>query len=79
MTNNFFRWQFMTDDSDIGFGVFKRTASEDQKKENMEEIVETQRVNSHFVPEDGSVVCKDPGTCELKKKTNLCAVVTLFI
>ena len=54
----------MTDDNDIGFGVFRRTADAKQKKGEMEEIVETQRVNSHFVPEDGSVICKDPGTCE---------------
>jgi len=62
VANSILRWQFMTDDNDIGFGVFKKTAEERQNKGDMEEVVPTDRVNSHMVPEDGSVICKEPGT-----------------
>ncbi|XP_012940167.1 SEC14-like protein 2 [Aplysia californica] len=56
------RWQFKTDGFDIGFGVLKKTADGPQKSAEMEEVVATQRVNSHMVPEDGMVQCKEAGT-----------------
>jgi hypothetical protein len=57
-------WNFWTDDNDIAFGVYRRTTSSGlrQKKEDMEEVVATCRVNSHLVPESGTVVCDLPGT-----------------
>ncbi len=61
----FCRWQFMSEGNDIGFGVFRRTADERQKAGEMVEVVTSERVNSHMVPEDGSIVCDTPGTCKL--------------
>ncbi|GFO27387.1 sec14-like protein 2 [Plakobranchus ocellatus] len=58
-------WQFKTDGFDIGFGVYKRTCDQRQKARDMEAVLELGRVNSHMVPEDGSVQCLHTGTCEL--------------
>lgn len=30
----------------------------------MQEVVPTQRYNSHLVPEDGSLTCELPGVCK---------------
>ncbi|XP_076453383.1 SEC14-like protein 2 [Babylonia areolata] len=56
------RWQFKTDGFDIGFGVFRKTGEGRQKAGEMEAVMASVRVNSHLIPEDGSVTCKDPGT-----------------
>ncbi len=55
----------MSEGNDIGFGVFRRTADERQKAGEMVEVVTSERVNSHMVPEDGSIVCDTPGTCKI--------------
>ena len=60
----FYRWQFWTEGMDIGFGVFLRTADKKQKKDEMEEVVISSRVNSHIIPEDGSLTCEKTGTCK---------------
>ena len=58
--NRHFRWEFKTEDHDIGFGVFYQSL-----KGNVP-VVETSRVNSHVVAEDGSCVCEEPGICKLR-------------
>ena len=55
----------MTEDNDIGFGVFKRTTDERQKKGDMIEVVKSERVDSHLIPEEGSVMIDEPGQCRL--------------
>jgi len=62
-----FRWQFMTDSSDIGFGVtYKVILDNGDSKVKEEVVVPSGRLNSHMVPEDGSVTCENPGLCESK-------------
>nr|UXK97413.1 retinal-binding protein [Babylonia areolata] len=50
------RWEFKTDDFDIGFGVHVL------RNGKRETVVATERVNSHIVPEDGSITCQHPAT-----------------
>lgn len=56
------RWQFKTDGFDIGFGVFQKTSGGRQKVGEMVPVLPTDRVNSHLIPEDGSVTCKEAGS-----------------
>ncbi|KAG9487162.1 SEC14-like protein 2 [Eleutherodactylus coqui] len=61
------RWQFQTDGGDIGFGVFRKTkAGERQKAGEMDEVLLTERYNSHMVPEDGTLTCTEAGTYVLR-------------
>ena len=60
----FRRWQFWTEGQDIGFGVFRRTSDSRQKKGEMEELLKSERVNCHIIPEDGTMTCDAAGTCE---------------
>ncbi|KAL8578700.1 hypothetical protein ACOMHN_045688 [Nucella lapillus] len=53
------RWEFKTDNFDIGFGV---NVIRDGKREA---VVAVERVNSHIVPEDGSLTCQHTGTYEV--------------
>ena len=62
-------WQFRSEGNDIGFGVFKRTADTRQKASEMEELMKSERVNSHMVPENGEMPCPEPGTCKLPSYT----------
>uniref|UniRef100_A0A8C1R5J0 SEC14-like lipid binding 7 n=1 Tax=Cyprinus carpio TaxID=7962 RepID=A0A8C1R5J0_CYPCA len=56
------RWKFASEGSDIGFGLFLKTKGNETKKvEAMQEIVPTERYNSHLVPEDGSYTCEESG------------------
>ncbi|KAI7793634.1 SEC14-like protein 2 [Triplophysa rosa] len=60
--NCLLRWQFASEGSDIGFGLFLKTKGNDTKKrEDVQEIIPIQRYNSHLVPEDGSHTCEDAG------------------
>ncbi|XP_065119525.1 SEC14-like protein 2 [Paramisgurnus dabryanus] len=60
--NCLLRWQFVSEGSDVGFGLFLKTKGNDTNKgEAMQEILPVQRYNSHLVPEDGSYTCEDPG------------------
>ncbi|KAM7304229.1 hypothetical protein ISCGN_014129 [Ixodes scapularis] len=56
------RWEFQTENYDIGFGVF--FAPPDDGK--LQELVAMTRVNCHLVPEDGMLVCSHPGKYVLK-------------
>lgn len=59
------RWQFATESADIGFGVFlKERKGEWKKATQMQEVVPSQRYNAHLVPEDGSLICQQPGVCK---------------
>lgn len=59
------RWQFATENADIGFGVFlKDRKGPCRKATQMQEVVPSQRYNAHLVPEDGSLTCEQPGVCE---------------
>ncbi|XP_051887849.1 SEC14-like protein 2 [Pristis pectinata] len=61
------RWQFMTENADIGFGVYLKTKiGERQKAGEMVEMVSSQRYNSHLVPEDGTLTCMEPGIYVLR-------------
>lgn len=61
------RWQFASDGSDIGFGIYlKPKAGVKQKIAEMQEVLPTTRYNAHLVPEDGSYTCEEPGICTYK-------------
>ncbi|XP_026198079.1 SEC14-like lipid binding 8 [Anabas testudineus] len=61
------RWQFASEGADIGFGVFlKAKKGEWKKAAQMQEVVLSQRYNSHLVPEDGSLTCELPGVYVLR-------------
>ncbi|XP_049520711.1 SEC14-like protein 2 [Dermacentor silvarum] len=67
------RWEFQTENYDIGFGVFfvpdsNGTVNGDGGggSGDMQELVAMQRVNCHLVPEDGMLVCNAPGKYVLK-------------
>ncbi|KAK7087548.1 SEC14-like protein 2 [Littorina saxatilis] len=64
--NCYIRWQFKTDGFDIGFGVFRKTGEGRQKAGEMDVVLPSDRVNSHLIPEDGSVTCKETGTYVLR-------------
>ncbi|XP_016108990.1 SEC14-like protein 2 isoform X3 [Sinocyclocheilus grahami] len=56
------QWQFASEGSDIGFGLFLKTKGNETKKvEAMQAILPSERYNSHLVPEDGSYTCEEPG------------------
>ena len=55
------RWQFLTEDHAISFGVFRKT---DDKHGDLEEIYKSAKCSSHLFPEDGSITCQQPGTCK---------------
>uniref|UniRef100_A0A8C2BGI4 SEC14-like lipid binding 7 n=1 Tax=Cyprinus carpio TaxID=7962 RepID=A0A8C2BGI4_CYPCA len=60
--NCILRWTFASEGSDIGFGLFLKTKGNETKKvEAMQEILPTERYNSHLVPEDGSYTCEESG------------------
>ncbi|XP_009303977.1 SEC14-like protein 2 [Danio rerio] len=60
--NCLLRWQFASEGSDIGFGLFLKTkGSETKKVEDMQEILRNERYNAHLVPEEGSYTCEEPG------------------
>ncbi|KAL1791051.1 SEC14 2 isoform X1 [Sigmodon hispidus] len=61
------RWQFMSEGSDVGFGIFLKTKmGERQKAGEMTEVLPNQRYNSHMVPEDGTLTCSEPGIYVLR-------------
>jgi len=55
------RYQFLSEGNDIGFGIFRRTSDERQKKGDMVEIVKSQRVESHLIPEEGNILLEEAG------------------
>lgn len=61
------RWQFVSDGSDIGFGIYMKTKIDvKQKITEMREMLPTTRYNAHLVPEDGSYACEEPGICKYR-------------
>ncbi|XP_024422723.1 SEC14-like protein 4 [Desmodus rotundus] len=61
------RWQFASDGTDIGFGVFLKTKKgEKQRVGEMTEVLPSQRYNAHLVPEDGSLTCINAGVYVLR-------------
>ncbi|XP_046497235.1 SEC14-like protein 2 isoform X7 [Equus quagga] len=67
------RWQFMSDGSDIGFGIFLKTkVGERQRAGEMTEVLPSQRYNAHLVPEDGTLTCSDPGILPCSANQNRC-------
>ncbi|XP_054700267.1 SEC14-like protein 2 isoform X2 [Grus americana] len=61
------RWQFRSEGSDVGFGVYLKTKiGERQRAGEMTEVYPNQRYNSHLVPEDGSLTCSTPGIYVLR-------------
>jgi hypothetical protein len=62
-----FRWNFWTEGKDVAFGVYRRTAEiknrGGNKLDGLETIVPNGRVNSHVIPEAGSVECHQTGIC----------------
>ncbi|KAI1292016.1 SEC14-like protein 2 [Halotydeus destructor] len=64
------KWEFKTDEHDIGFSVYRQRAIEELEGANSgddeEIIVPPQRVNSHLVPEDGLVIVDKPGKYVIK-------------
>ncbi|CAL8328028.1 unnamed protein product [Boreogadus saida] len=58
------RWQFASDGSDIGFGVFLR--SQEDGDGGQRQVVPSERYNAHLVPEDQSLLCPQPGTYVLR-------------
>ncbi|XP_007461279.1 PREDICTED: LOW QUALITY PROTEIN: putative SEC14-like protein 6 [Lipotes vexillifer] len=56
------RWQFASDEVDIGFGVFLKTKmGERQRAGEMMKVLPSQRYNTHLLPEDGSLTCLQAG------------------
>ncbi len=54
-----FRWEYRTEDYNIAFGIKMR-----HDDNSTTEVLPFKRVTSHMIPEDGSVVCEQPGICE---------------
>jgi hypothetical protein len=58
--NFFYRWEFMSEDSDIGFSVYYLERNGDRV-----DIITNERVQSHLMMEEGDVVCVRPVLCRL--------------
>jgi len=54
------KWEFMTDDYDIAFGVYYKPPSGGR-----EPLVPVKRVNCHTMPDDGCFTCERLGTYEI--------------
>lgn len=54
----FSRWEYKTEEHDIGFGVFRKNG------DDWEEVVPIERRDCSIMTLDGSYKCKDPGTCK---------------
>jgi len=54
-----FRWEFESDDYDVAFGIERRGGEGDP-------LVAIERVDSHLTPEEGQIVCTEPGDCEYR-------------
>ena len=55
----------MTEGMDIGFSVLYKNKSDRSEKKT---IIPYSRLNSHMVPEDGSIFCSEPGICTLSSR-----------
>ncbi|XP_052269922.1 SEC14-like protein 2 isoform X1 [Dreissena polymorpha] len=59
--NSVLRYEFQTEDHDIGFGVFRKVTKERLRAEDMTTVLPTERSNCYLVPEDGVIECEEPG------------------
>ena len=59
-----YRYIFSTENGDISFGAYRKTADGKQKLKDMVEVEPMKKISSHIVPEDGTIVCPEAGTCE---------------
>lgn len=56
------RWEFQSQDHDIGFGVyFKATGAKRLKRKDMEEIVASERVDAQVCPVEGAHTAEAEG------------------
>lgn len=58
-------WTFETPTKDISVGFYLKK-SDNSDDENLEELIPTERVFCHLVPESGTFMCETPGTYLLK-------------
>lgn len=68
IVTTFRRWQFASDGSDIGFGVFMRSADDDDGGGQVQ-VLPSERYNAHLVPEDQSLLCPHAGVCTYTRTT----------
>ncbi|KAF7657323.1 hypothetical protein LDENG_00028690, partial [Lucifuga dentata] len=60
--NSLLRWQFASEGSDVGFGVYRKTKhGSKQKVADMLQVLPSDRYNAHLVPEEGCLTCPEPG------------------
>ena len=53
-----FRWEFFTEEGDIGFGIH-------YKKDNKKiDIIPVERIDTHLFKQEGEIVCKELCTCK---------------
>ena len=66
------RWEFRTEDYDIGFGVVQLDGGRGR------EVVPVRRVNAHQLGQDGSVTCGQAGMCELLSVKGVFMIVLMI-
>ena len=54
------RWEFRTEDHDIGFGVTRKQSHKSKKDIT---LVEPRRIECNIFVEEGSLICTEPATC----------------
>lgn len=62
--NSKVEWVFETPTKDIAVGFYLK--KNDDSKDDMVELLQTERVFCHLVPESGAYICETPGTCKYK-------------
>ena len=55
------RWKFMTEGGEIAYRVFRKTASLSE----IEELIPSNKVESHLMFEENEIICDSPGKCLL--------------
>ena len=55
------RWKFMTEGGEIAYRVFRKTASLSE----IEELIPSNKVESHLMFEENEIICDSPGKCVL--------------
>lgn len=60
--NSKVEWVFETPTKDIAVGLYFKKS--DNSEKDMEELLQTERVFCHLVPESGAYICEKPGTCK---------------
>jgi hypothetical protein len=62
------RWEFITTDYDIGFGIFYKDTDTKKRvhKGSMRELIASERKTSHLIPQNGILVCETEGIYVLR-------------